>query len=269
VLGSGSKGNCTAVWTDNTVLLIDAGKLSVRRIKSSLAGAGLETSRIEGVLITHCHTDHFSDTTYRLCGRDKIPVYCYSETWEAALRRKSNRRLQELEKLKLLREVPGEEFRVGDFTVRTFEVSHAHGNSAGRPVGYTLRADGVKVVYATDLGCVTPVIEDELAGADILVMESNHDVGMERKSGRPADTIEWVLGDTGHLSNEQCAEAIGNVITLCGHAPRHVVLAHLSEDCNLPGIALSASNKVLKSAGFTGVNLIAAKQHSPTPILSV
>jgi phosphoribosyl 1,2-cyclic phosphodiesterase len=265
VLGSGSKGNCTAVWTDNTILLVDAGKLAVRYIRESLAAAGLQVSDVSGVLITHCHTDHLSDTTYRLCGRHRIPVYCSGPTWEAALRRKSNRRLEQLEKEKLLRERPKRSFRVGDFTVTPFRVSHSHGMSAGEPVGYSLEANGFKVSYATDLGLVTPEIEERLAGSDILVLESNHDVEMELNSGRPRDTIEWVLGDTGHLSNEQCAKALGNLKKLGGRAPKHVVLAHISEECNLPELALSAS---ARSLGRRKMGLIHAMQKKPTPILS-
>jgi phosphoribosyl 1,2-cyclic phosphodiesterase len=265
VLGSGSKGNCTAVWTDSTILLIDAGKLAVRYIRDSLADAGLQVPDVSGVLITHCHTDHLSDTTYRLCGRHRIPVYCSALTWQGAMRRKSNRRLEKLEEEKLLRERPNGRFKVGDFTVRPFRVSHSHRMSAGEPVGYSLEANGFKISYATDLGLVTPAIEERLAGSDILVLESNHDVEMELNSGRPRDTIEWVLGDTGHLSNEQCAKALRNVKKLAGKAPKHVVLAHISEECNLPELALSASGRILDRRK---ASLIHAMQKKPTPVLS-
>ncbi len=269
VLGSGSKGNCTAVWTENTVLLIDAGKLALRYIRSTLAQAGLSASAVESVLVTHCHTDHLSDTTYRLCGPEKIPVYCTDATWEAALKKRSNRRLEELEKLKLRRCLPDREFRVGEFTVKPFGVSHSHRFSKDTPVGYTLRANGVKVAYATDLGHVTPSIERELAGSDILVIESNHDVQMERDSGRHKDAIEWVLGKTGHLSNEQCAGALSNVIARSERPPRHIVLAHLSQECNLPGLAISASKRSLDVADLAHVNLITASQSRPTPVITV
>ena len=269
VIGSGSKGNCTAVWNENTILLIDAGKLAVRYIRSTLTEAGLKPADVEGVLITHCHTDHINDTTCGLCGPEKIPVYCSRATWEAALKKRSNRRLEKLEKLKLVRNLPQEEFRVGDFTVKPFKVSHAHRFSADMPVGYTLKADGIKVAYATDLGYVTPSIEKELAGSDVLVIESNHDVQMERESGRHKDTIEWVLGKTGHLSNEQCAKALGNVVAMERQQPKHVVLAHLSQDCNLPELAVTTSRKILDESGVSHVNLLTAYQKRPTPVLTV
>jgi phosphoribosyl 1,2-cyclic phosphodiesterase len=269
VLGSGSKGNCTAVWTANTVIVIDAGRLAMRYIRASLEHAGLSFDRINGVLITHSHTDHFSDTTYRLCHPNGIPVYCSSPTWKSALRRKSNRRLEELEKRGLRRPLPDDLFRIGDFVVEPFPISHSHRSSAGAPVGYTLHAKGHKVAYATDLGCVIPAIEEKLTGADILVIESNHDVEMERRSGRPSDTIDWVLGDTGHLSNKQCASALGNVVARAGRRPRHIVLAHISEECNQPKLALSTAAHALSEGGAPQVNLIAARQRTPTPVVSV
>lgn len=269
VLGSGSKGNCTAVWTANTVLLIDAGKLALRYIKASLDHVGLKPSCVNAVLITHSHTDHLSDTTYRLCYPENIPVYCSHATWKSALRRKSNRRLEELEKRKLRRPLPDGELRIGDFTVKPFAVSHAYRSTAGNPVGYTLQAEGLKVAYATDLGHVTPAIEEEFAGADVLVIESNHDVEMERNSGRPLDTIEWILSDTGHLSNEQCASALRGVIARTGRPPRHVVLSHISEECNLPQLALSAARGALTPADLPHLNIITARQKTPTPVISL
>lgn len=269
VLGSGSKGNCTAVWNEKTLLLIDAGRFAVRYIRDSLATAGLKTSAVDAVLVTHCHTDHLSDTTYRLCTPDHIPVYCSKDTWQAALKRRSNRRLEEIEKRGLLREMEHDEFRVGEFTIRPFGVSHSHRLSAGKPVGFTLLADGVKVAYTTDLGHATREVEEELAGSDILVVESNHDVEMELNSGRHPDTIRWVLGDTGHLSNEQCAGLLTSVISLDAPQPQHIILAHLSQECNQPELALKTARSAVRTAGSTTVHLIAAAQRNPTPVLSI
>jgi len=268
VIGSGSKGNCTAVWSKNTAVLIDAGRLSARYIKSSLSQIGLDIKDIDAVLITHCHTDHFSDSTYRLCHPTSIPVYCSVATWHGAMRRRSNKRLGELRERKLLHRLPAEEFQVGDFKVTPFRVSHATKMAAGEPVGYSLKSGRRKVSYATDLGHVTDKIVTHIKGSDILVIESNHDVEMERNSDRHPDTIEWVLGNTGHLSNIQCAKALSNILKSRKN-PKNIVLAHLSEDCNTPELALSSSREILDSLNITDTDLTVACQKTPTSIMSI
>jgi len=272
VLGSGSGGNCTLIDSGRTRVLIDAARLGQNYIIDRLCELGVEIKQIGGVLATHMHGDHVdAGVTYPLCHKHDIPLYVHSKSVEDLFRR--SKKFINLERAGLVRTFDCAPFRVGNLDAIPFSVPHGNGgwNSdvVGCPVGFRVSlAEGASVrsvAFATDLGEVTPETEEAMLGADALVLESNHDVESERASGRPKFLIDWVIGPRGHLSNEQAAHAVKRIVSRGRGRPGTVVLAHLSEECNTPALALAAVRCALDMIDATGINVVNAFQRRPTP----
>lgn len=219
-LASGSSGNCILISHGATHLLVDCG-ISCLRIKKALAALGLSVADLTGILITHEHSDH-------ICGLETLfkqfhlPVYCTAGTG-----RQLAYRVAFLDEV--LRPVtPWEPLTLGEVTVNAFSTSH----DAADSVGYTFCADGRRAAVVTDLGVVTPVVEQALQGAHLLVAEANHDPDMVRSGPYPYHLKQRILGPRGHLSNADCAALCKRV------GAEKVILAHLSAENNRPSLAL-------------------------------
>lgn len=226
-LASGSSGNSTLVSHGGTHILVDCG-ISCLRIKRALAALGLSPADLAGILITHEHSDHISGLA-TLFKQFHLPVYCSRGTG-----RQLTYRIAFLEEV-LHPVQPGEGFPLGDITVGTFPTPHDSAES----MGYTFCADGRKAAVVTDLGVVTEWVERSAAGADLLVVESNHDPDWVLDGPYPWPLKQRVLGAQGHLSNADCAAFCARV------GARTVVLAHLSAENNTPELALSTVRAAL------------------------
>lgn len=229
VFASSSSGNCLLVSQGSTNILLDAG-ISMRRIVSSLAQAGLTMRDIGGVLITHEHSDHISGLKMLLKHYDVALYAPYTV---------ANRVLGMLPEADgHMNIIPvGEEFTLGAFIVRAFHTSHDTDES----VGYRIEGVGC-FALATDTGCVTQEIETALTGADTVLIEANHDVRLLCDGPYPVYLKRRILSDTGHLSNESCA-ALAR--TLAASGTRRVILGHLSQTNNTPRHALAAAEAAL------------------------
>ena len=224
-IASGSSGNCVYVGSENTNLLVDAG-VSAKRIEGGLGEIEIKPDTIQGILITHEHSDHISGLGI-LARKYHIPIYGTNETICA------------LQKIKSLGKVendlyhcikPDEDFYINDIKVEPFSTSH----DASDPVCYTLQAEGHKVGIATDLGKYDDYILSKLEGSEILYVEANHDVNMLMVGKYPYYLKQRILGDHGHLSNDTSADLISKLIH-----PRlqSVLLAHLSKENNYEELA--------------------------------
>ncbi len=266
-LASGSLGNALLVRDDRHAVLIDMG-LTQRRLRGALSAAGVEPQDVAALLVTHTHRDHFSASAIGWCLREGVPVYSSRENLEDLARRE--RRFAGLVRAGLARPLDGRAVTVGSIRVRAFDVPH---DSPGRCVGYRLQVGRGRrrrtATVATDLGHLPTASLEHFVDSDVLVIESNHDPVMLFESGRPWDLIDRIAGPNGHLSNEDSAEAVAEVV---GRSRRgrvkHVLLAHLSRDCNTPEIALAAQAH-LASHHAPAIHFAAAGQFEPGPFVAL
>jgi len=151
----------------------------------------------------------------------------------------------------------GQPFEIGDIAVSPFTIPH----DAADPVGFVFASEGVRMGFATDLGCILPNVKAQLKGVDLMLLESNHDREMLRDGPYPWSVKQRILSRVGHLSNEAAAEFLEHDYD--GHAT-HVILAHLSESNNLPELARMTAERALagKTSLFSNLLLVAA-QHEP------
>ena len=236
VLASGSRGNCALVASSATRILVDAG-LSGRETFKRLKKLRERAEDISAILITHEHSDHVAGLE-RLASKLNVPVFLTAPThhaWNRAVRDEKGA-VPDLPKAEHF--AAGRGFRIGDIEVEPFGIPH----DAIDPVGFTFRAEGVKIGFATDLGKITENVKYYLRGCSILVMESNHDVEMLRSGPYPWSVKQRVMSRVGHLSNEALAQFFASDYD--GEA-EYLILAHLSEKNNHPEIARAAAEQAL------------------------
>lgn len=233
-LASGSKGNCIYVGTASTKILIDAG-LSAKAIKLKLEEIGVDIASIDAILITHEHGDHIQGLKV-LAYKLGIPVLANHETARGIVDC-----FHDCPRFKIFS--TGETFSFGDLEIHPFSVQH----DTLDPVAFTIRVNGLKLGFCTDLGFVTSLVSNKLRDCDYLYIEANHQPSMVHASPRPMVYKQRVLSRTGHLSNEAC----GNLLSQVAHSGlKHVHLAHLSSECNSPEVALNVIRGILESHGI-------------------
>jgi phosphoribosyl 1,2-cyclic phosphodiesterase len=259
LLASGSRGNCALVASSSTRILVDAG-LSGRETFKRLHALEERPDQISAILITHEHSDHVAGL-YRLATKLKVPVFITESThhaWNRAMRDEEGK-IPELPKAEHFS--AGRSFRVGDIEVSPFTIPH----DAADPVGFTFRAEGIKIGFATDLGYMPVSVRNHLSGSTVLVMESNHDVEMLRTGPYPWSVKQRVMSRVGHLSNDSLAEFFSGDYD--GSA-EYLVLAHLSEQNNHPEIARASAENALRSRQGLWSNrvLLAAQGEATAPI---
>ncbi|MDP5052458.1 MAG: MBL fold metallo-hydrolase [Congregibacter sp.] len=210
-LGSGSKGNATLVQLGDQLFLVDCG-FSTRQVAMRLARLGVSPGDITGLLVTHEHSDHIRGVQ-TLAHKFNIPVYASHGTLKA---------------MQFPFAASGfdshESFAIGNVQIVPVAVPH----DAREPTAFVFVHDGVKIGVLSDLGHVTPHVISSFQDCDLLLMESNHDLGMLRSGRYPPSLQRRVGGLHGHLNNEQAIELLEAI----GHARLRVVIGHVSEANN-------------------------------------
>jgi phosphoribosyl 1,2-cyclic phosphodiesterase len=224
-IASGSSGNCIYAGTDNCHLLIDAG-ISGKRIEAGLNEIGLKTGEMQGVLVTHEHSDHIKSLGV-LARKYGLPMYATQGTVDWIKQRQAIGKVDE----SLFRIVhPEETFTIGDMQIQAIPTSH----DAAEPVAYLMRQGEKTMGVITDLGKYDDYIVDKLQGLDVLLLEANHDVHMLQVGAYPYQLKQRILGDRGHLSNELSGQLLGRIL----HDKfQKVILGHLSQENNYPQLA--------------------------------
>lgn len=224
-IASGSSGNCIYVGSDSTHLLVDTG-ISKKRIEESLAKLQVRGENLNGILITHEHSDHIQGLGV-FCRRYDVPIYATRGTIAGICACKTLGKMPE----GIFREITSDEsFNIGDLTVKPFTISH----DANEPTGFRIEGEDKAVAVATDLGIYNDYIVDNLKNLDAVVLEANHDVHMVEVGPYPYPLKRRVLGEFGHLSNELSGRLLCEILH---DKMKHIVLGHLSKENNFPELA--------------------------------
>jgi phosphoribosyl 1,2-cyclic phosphodiesterase len=268
VLASGSRGNATLVKAGGSGLLVDFG-IGPRAMERRLASVGSGWDEVHAVVLTHTHGDHVDDASLGKIADRGISLYCH-EGHVDGLRRMG--RFSALEARGVLKTYDDRPFLTPrGFRVEPIELSHDGGPTFGfRFEGRPERgARPVALGYLADTGVWSTSMADALGDVDLLGVEFNHDVELQRRSGRSAYLIARNLGNRGHLSNVQGAALVEAVLNRSSPGGlRHVVLLHLSQQCNRPDLALGAARSAIRGSGRR-IGVHAAEQGTASPNLFV
>ncbi|WP_165225801.1 MBL fold metallo-hydrolase [Aquisphaera insulae] len=261
VLGSGSRGNSSLIAeAGGQGLLIDAG-LGPRTMDQRLRSIGGDLARVAAVLLSHTHGDHVESGMLQAMLRRGIALYCHEGHRDEL---EHDQGFQDMDRQGLVRHYDEGPFLApGGFRIEPIPLRHG-----GPTYGFRIesvprrRARAVSLGYVTDTGCWSEAMADALADVDVLGVEFNHDVAMQRMSGRSAALIARNLGDHGHLSNRQGAELVRAVLHRSSRdRVRHLVLLHLSQQCNRPELAIHEAREAVEETGRR--ILIHAARQSP------
>ncbi len=243
-LASSSSGNCYIIKSENTVLLLDIG-ITAKKLETDMARLGLGTKDIDGVLITHEHTDHVKGLK-TLMNRTTCPVFMTEGTKTAYIKKNQTISYQRINTI-----IAGKRYIINDIEVTPFSVSH----DAAEPVAFAFKKDGAKIAVLTDTGYITEEIFNNIKDADILAIEANHERNILLYGRYPYSLKYRILSDEGHLSNEACAGCIVRLLKENASCPT-VMLAHLSRENNSPAQALiTIRNEIEENGFFVGTDL--------------
>ncbi len=221
VLASGSSGNSLLVRGETSTLLVDAG-LSARQLETRLLALGIRPESLDGILLTHEHGDHTRGLKV-FCSKNRVPIFTNPLTADS-LRKSSIETDWHLFHT-------GAAFELGGLRIHPFSVPH----DAADPVGFVVSSPKSSLGILTDLGYATRQIIHAVQGVTALVIETNHDETLlQNDTKRPWSVKQRILSRHGHLSNQAAAKLVAEIAT---ENLRHILLAHLSEDCNTAELA--------------------------------
>jgi phosphoribosyl 1,2-cyclic phosphodiesterase len=264
VLASTSAGNCTAIWNESVSILVDCGT-GISYTEEALARLGLSLQDLSAIFITHCHSDHVNRSTLKRLIEHKVPIYCNVKAGKVL--RKSHPFLSE--KNSSFVALSKESGECKGFSYNSFCVPH---DSKGGCFGYSFflrHAAGThKISIATDIGYVEPGHVGLFADSNIIVIESNHDVAMLKDSPRPQWLKDRIL-KTGHLSNDQCADFIRDVLAASQTTPSAVILAHISQECNTNAHAKECMRNMISRMYGKNIGVVETFKEKPSMVVSV
>lgn len=260
VLASGSSGNTALLEANGFGLLIDCG-LHPRAITQRLREVGASWDKINAVILTHTHGDHWKDLTLADLRSRKIPLYAHEvQLGQLAASADSFAALHHAQLVRQYEENAAFELAPG-LVVKPVRVSHDSDPTFAFRIDQ-IDSEGIawSVGYASDLGCGSPELIEAFAGVDVLALEFNHDPKLERASRRPQFLVDRVLSDCGHLSNAQAGELAAQIAARSGEGfPFHLVQLHLSRECNRPVLASAVGHAALAALN-PRVEVITAQQ---------
>lgn len=233
ILASGSGGNCIALRSGDTTILVDAG-IAKTKIENRLLEVGIRPDEIKAIFVTHAHKDHICGLT--LANKYKIPVYASEGEWQDIQNVDNDLRFV-MDK--------GQFLKIDEETyIYPFDVHH----DAYQPLGYCfLDREGIKCSICLDTGKVDERMLKAMEHSNIYIIEANHDEDMVEASDYPSSVKARILSHIGHLSNLQTANALTKIVRGLGEK---IYLTHLSTNNNLPALAEGTVKRALASEGL-------------------
>lgn len=254
-LFSGSSGNCTYVKAGDIEFLIDAG-VCEREIAASLSALGTSLDNISHIFITHDHTDHTRGLEI-ICKKHSPAVHITEGSARVSVNPDKTPYLCEHAVIHPL----VYSVELGGVVVSSFATPH----DSSASVGYSIEYNGYKIGFATDVGHVTDTVKSSLLGSNAVVLEFNHDVEMLVEGPYPDFLKRRILSDKGHLSNDSAAELVS---FLAENGTDRFVLAHLSEQNNIPELAFASALSALGDIERRGIRVAVAEVNSPTMLVN-
>lgn len=222
-LYSGSSGNSLFIETQNTKLLVDAG-VSSKKIETALNDINVDPNSLDGILITHEHTDHVQGLG-TLSKKFDLPVFVNQETLDAMPKQRDKIADKNIKTFKVT-----DKFEIGDLEIKPFSIPH----DAANPCGFNIWKDNRKISIATDIGHMTNPILKNLEESLFIMLEANYDPEVLRCSSYPFTLKSRIAGPTGHLPNEMAGKTISHLLK---SGLKNAMLGHLSKESNFPELA--------------------------------
>lgn len=256
-LYSGSTGNSLFLETEHTKLLIDAG-VSAKKIVDGLSSIDVDISTIDGILVTHEHSDHVQGLG-TISKKYNIPVYANPKTWDAMSQQKD--KIIDANQNTF---VNNENFEIGNIKIHPFDIPH----DAANPCGFNFLVENQKISVATDLGHMTTQIINQLEGSKFLMLEANYDPEVLKCCSYPYLLKTRIAGPNGHLSNSLAGKTIAHLIPT---GLEQVILGHLSKENNFPELAYNTvlEELAIHQYGESDVTLQVASRTQPTDVVSI
>ncbi len=256
-LYSGSSGNSLFVETENTKILVDAG-VSCKKIETALTNFDVNPSLIDGILITHEHTDHIQSLG-TFAKKFNLSVYVNQETLDAMPTQKEKIPEENIKKFKV-----GEKFEIGDMKIKSFSIPH----DAANPCGFNIFSNNKKISIATDIGHMTNDILKNLEDSIFVLLESNYDPEVLKFSRYPYNLKSRIAGPTGHLSNEMAGKTISHLLQ---SGLQQAMLGHLSKESNFPELAYKTVIDEIISSNYNvdSLKLDVASRDIPGNLISL
>ena len=258
-LYSGSSGNSILVASERSKILIDAG-VPGKKIDEALSHIGQNPKEINGIFITHEHIDHIKGVGI-ISRKYDIPIFAPHDTWvamEKTIGKIKEHNIKVMDRRSMV--------SIGDIDIKSFIIPH----DAASPVGYTVNSNGKQVSVATDFGTFTREIYDNIKDSEAILIESNYNPGMLDFGPYPYNLKQRIKGIEGHLSNEDCGEAIVKILK--NGLGKKIMLGHLSNTNNTPDLAELTVKDILKANNIkvgSDVHLSMANRHNPSDIITL
>ena len=255
-LYSGSSGNSLLVKTENTNILIDAG-VSSKKIETALNSIDIDPNSLDGILITHEHSDHVQGLG-TFAKKYDLPVFVNQKTLDAMPKQKEKISEKNINLIKI-----EEKFEIKDLKIKPFAIPH----DAVNPCGFNIFKDNSKISIATDIGHMSNGIIKNLEDSLFILLEANYDPEVLMYSKYPYQLKTRIAGPTGHLSNEMAGKTISYLLK---SGLKQAMLGHLSKESNFPELAYKpVIDELMPNFSENNFKLSVAKRDESSPLISI